>query len=376
LTPLSSVLLCAALTATSGRVFDDADADGLADPGERGLPGVVVSDGLALALSGADGVYRLEAPASRHVFVVTPDDRRAVGGWYRPVAERVDFALAADPSPAEWRFAHLSDTHVDSRNVERTRAAFRLARERGAALALVTGDLIKDALRVGEAAAREQFALYAGAVRDAGLPVWSAPGNHDVFGIERDKSGVPQTHPAYGKAMFEETLGPRYHAFNRGGVHFVVLDTIGVDDARYYGFLDAEQLDWIKRELAHVPPGAPIVTFGHIPLRNGTVFAFFSSDELQTVDGRPWYRHVVRNEGALSEIMRGRNWTLALQGHVHKGERLRQWDALGAPRYHTAPAVDRQSWTQAPTGFFVYSVRGGVIDDGELMVIDEAPAAP
>ena len=372
---LPAALLSAAVAATAGVVFDDANADGRQGPGERGLPGIVVSDGGALTVTGSDGAYRLEAPAARPVFVVTPGDRRAVGGWYRARAERVDFGLASEPAPAAWRFAHLSDTHIVAENAGRVRAAFRLARERGAALAIVTGDLIKDALRVGEQTAREQFALYAAAVRDAGLPVWSAPGNHDVFGIERDKSGVPQTHPAYGKAMFEETLGPRYHAFNRGGVHFIVLDTIGVDDMRYHGFLDAEQLDWIRRELAHVPAGAPIVTFGHIPLRNGTVFAFFSSDELHAVGGLPWFRHVVRNERALAEVLKGRNWTLALQGHIHQAERLRQWDPVGAVRYHTAPSVG-QPVPESPAAIFLYNVRGDVIDDGELVAIDETPGTP
>jgi hypothetical protein len=371
-------LLAAALlgAAATGVVFDDADADGRRGAGERGLAGVVVSDGRELTLTDADGAYRLEVPSARYVFVVLPGDRRAVGGWYKAPGPGADFALAPSPQPEEWRFAHLSDTHIHPGNVARARAAFRLAGERGAALALVSGDLIKDALRADERTAREQFGLYSAALREAGLPVWSALGNHDVFGIEREASGVTAAHPAYGKRMFEETLGPRYYAFSRGRVHFLVLDTIGVADTVYYGFLDAEQLDWIRRELAHVAPDAPIVTLGHIPLRNATVNTFYSEDVVLSVGGEPWYRHVVRNGRVLAELLAGRDWTLALQGHAHKSERLRQWEPLGAPRYHTAPAVDLQAWGERPTAIFLYTVRGGVIDDGERVVMDEPRDAP
>jgi hypothetical protein len=40
----------------------------------------VVSDGTTVATTGADRTYTLPAVAARHVFVVTPGDRRAVTG--------------------------------------------------------------------------------------------------------------------------------------------------------------------------------------------------------------------------------------------------------------------------------------------------------
>jgi len=371
---VTSLLLAALLSgaATAGVVFDDANASGRRDPGEGGLAGVVVTDGRSLTVTGADGAYRLDAATGLHVFVVTPGDRHAVDGWYQPRRETQDFALAQSQVGDEWRFAHLSDTHIQAGNAWRTRLAFSLVRQHGAELALVSGDLIKDALRVDEATARGYFALYAQQIREAGLAVWSAPGNHDVFGIERHKSLVPETHPAYGKAMFEQMLGPRYHAFNRGRVHFIVLDTIGIDDINYYGFVDALQLDWIRQDLAHLAPGTPIVTLCHIPLRSGEPATEYADGSLLAVNGQSSFRHVVRNHKALSEILRPHNWTLALQGHMHKGERLRQWDGDGATRYHTAPAVDRQGWAPWPSGMFVYTVRGAAIDDGELVIIDEA----
>ena len=373
MTAALAALLLAGVAAVSGTVYDDANANGRRDPGEAGLGGVAVSDGVAVVASGADGTYRLNS-TGRQVFVVTPGDRRAVGTFYRAPAATLDFGLARSAVPATWRFAHLSDSHVDATNVGRLRDAFALARSRAADLALVSGDLVKDALRVGEAEARAEFGLYAAEAARAGLPVRNVLGNHDVFGIERETSHVAETHPAYGKRMYEAALGPRYYAFNRGRIHFIVLDTIGVDDMWYYGFLDAEQLDWVRKELAFVPAGATVVTVGHIPLRSGSFAREYVAEgpahTLQAVDGRVSFRHIVRNTADLEAILKPYRWTLALQGHSHMGERLRMEDG-GITRFHTAPAVARQDWAPWPTGIVIYAVKDDSIDDGETLVLEE-----
>lgn len=369
MTAVLAALALAGAAAASGTVYDDANANGRRDPGEAGLPGVVVSDGVAVVATDGDGSYRLD-PGGGLVFVVTPGDRRAVGTFYRERASTVDFGLAPFPVPATWRFAHLSDTHVDAGNAGRTRDAFALAHERGAEFALVSGDLVRDALRVGEAEARAQFGVYAAETARAGLTVRSVIGNHDVFGIEREKSHVAETDPAYGKGMYEATLGPRYYAFNRGRVHFLVLDTIGVDDMWYYGFLDADELAWIRKELSFVAPGTTVVTVGHIPLRSGGILRDYVEDgpakTLITVAGRTSFRHTVRNVADLEAMLAPYRWTLALQGHSHLGERLRMEDG-GVTRFHTAPAVARQDWAPWPNGIVVYTVKGDSIDDGETV---------
>lgn len=355
--------LLLALAAVAGLVFDDGNANGRLDAGERGLAGVVVTDGQAVTRTDAAGRYRLDDGAGGLVFVVLPGDRRATTPWYAPRAGSVDFGLAHAPVAATWAFAHLSDTHIQPENVERTRRALALAADRKVDFALVSGDLVKDSLRVGEPRARSLFTLYRDEIGKAAFPVHSSTGNHDVFGIERDKSGVSESNPSYGKALFEEFLGPRYHAFNHGGVHFIVLDSIGVADTLYYGFLDPEQLAWIGREIAFVPAATPIVTLCHIPLRNGGVSADPFGIEMLKVDGEEGLRHVVRNAPALAKQLAGHNWSLALQGHYHTAEQLRQWDE-GAPRYNTAPAIDHPE-PEVRSGFFIYKVTGSEIDAGE-----------
>jgi len=362
------------LGAVNGVVFDDANANGQRDAGERGLAKVVVSDGSAVVATDAEGRYRIADATSHPVFVVLPGDRRPVAAWYAPPRDPLDFALAPSPVGESWRFAHLSDTHIQPENVERTRRALALAASLKVDLALVSGDLVKDSLRVGEVRARSLFTLYAAEMSKAPFPVRSVVGNHDVFGIERDKSGVSETSASYGKALFEEFLGSRFSAFNHGRLHFIVLDTIGVADTHYYGFLDPAQLDWIGREIALLPVDTPIVTICHIPLRNGGVSMLneFAGERLK-VAGMDGFRHVVRNAPALERILAGRPWTLALQGHFHAAERLRNWDQ-GAARYHTAPAVDHPGPAEPRSGLFVYSVRGAEVDDGQLLWLDDEAA--
>ena len=72
--------------------------------------------------------------------------------------------------------------------------------------------------------------------------------------------------------MYHHYLGPDYYSFTRGGVHFVGLNTVDIDDQQYYGHVDSLQLAWLERDLALVPAAMPIVTFDHIP--------FFTTFEL------------------------------------------------------------------------------------------------
>jgi len=110
-----------------------------------------------------------------------------------------------------------------------------------------------------EAEASGYYAQYGGEIARWQVPVWSVPGNHENFGIERDSSHVPATHPLYGRGMYHHYFGPDYYSFTRGGVHFVGLNTVDIDDQRYYGHVDSVQLAWLERDLALVPKDMPIV---------------------------------------------------------------------------------------------------------------------
>ena len=57
-------------------------------------------------------------------------------------------------------FIHASDTHLDEESVPRFWRLREITEERGVDFVLMTGDLIRDALRGSEETARERFELF------------------------------------------------------------------------------------------------------------------------------------------------------------------------------------------------------------------------
>ncbi|HWA41376.1 MAG TPA: metallophosphoesterase, partial [Gemmatimonadales bacterium] len=253
-----------------GVVFDDANGNGALDPGERPLPGVVVSNQLEVVTTDGAGRYQLPASTGAIIFVSVPTDRRPVGPPWRAVAgaDALDFGLRAERQPRSFRFIHASDTHIDTGNVDRVRRFRELADSLAPAFTLLAGDLIRDAMSQQEPRARGYFELFLAEMR-LHAPYWAVPGNHDHFGIIPTRSHVPATHPLYDRGMYRHYLGPEYYSFNYGGVHFIGLDTVQPDDSAYYGGVDSLQLAWLTRDVATLSASTPIVIFAHIPLASG-----------------------------------------------------------------------------------------------------------
>ena len=113
--------------------------------------------------------------------------------------------------------------------------------------------MIKDALRVDEDTARKYYELYLAEINKFTTPVYSAVGNHDIFGIERDKSLVSTEHPLYGKKLYRRYLGPNYYSFNYGGLHFVALDSVDYQNLYYFGGVNSLQLKWLKADFEYLP---------------------------------------------------------------------------------------------------------------------------
>src|SRR5690349_6358199 len=107
----------------TGTVFLDANGNGRRDSGERGVAGVAVSDQDGVAVTDANGVYRLNGSATGIVFVSVPSGHRAVGAFWKTTqlaSREGDFALAATPLLRTFRFVHASDTHISEQSAPRT----------------------------------------------------------------------------------------------------------------------------------------------------------------------------------------------------------------------------------------------------------------
>jgi hypothetical protein len=376
---LVGTALAGAQTTARGVVYLDVNGNGRRDPGEAGVAGVAVSNQHDVARTLGDGTFELSSRPTGIVFVSVPDGHRAVGKFWRGAADAdLEFGLARATVAESWSFVHASDTHIQASAVARTDRLRALVDSLRPALVLISGDLVRDALRVPESEARGYYELFVRERARFTVPVWTVPGNHELFGIERMSSLVSPTHPLYARGMYRHYLGPDYYSFTHGGIHFVALNTVDHDDLWYYGNVDSVQLAWLERDLAAVPADMPVVTFNHIPF-------FTSSESMRGYDdggpaptvirvrGQWQFRHNVANARQALERLWRRPYPLALGGHIHLREKIEYGFGGQATRFEQAAAVVG-GWTDGPisgrSGVTFYRVTRGKIDAGEFVPLD------
>jgi hypothetical protein len=379
----AGLLACAppvlAQAAVSGSVYEDRNGNGRRDAGERGLARVAVSNQVDVVVTDTSGAFGLTGAGTGVVFVSVPDGFRSSGRFWQPVgAGQISFGLM--PTPAgEFAFIHASDTHIQPSAVVRFDRLRTVVDSVSPAFLLITGDLVRDALRVGEAEATGYYELFGREAARIPVPVWTVPGNHELFGIERTRSGVSADHRLYNRGMYRQYLGPDYYSFNAGGVHFVGLNTADTSDQWYYGHVDSTQLEWLERDLSVVPPNVPVVTFNHIPFVSAKMALDGYTDEppaptIIRVGGKDQYRHVASNLDELLTVIGDRPFPLALGGHLHTRERIEfGTDGRAPTRFEQTAAVvgpAGPSWLGMASGVTVYRVRAGTISAGEFVRLD------
>jgi hypothetical protein len=118
------------------------------------------------------------------------------------------------------------------------------------AFVLWTGDSIYGSDEtVGEAEA--EYDAFLGLAAHAALPVYSAPGNHEIF----DRPDLA--------ALYETKMGRLYGSFDYGNTHIIALNT---EEIGSKGSLGKEQMDWLKQDLTANRKAKHILVFMHHPL--------------------------------------------------------------------------------------------------------------
>jgi predicted MPP superfamily phosphohydrolase len=380
-----SLLVCfssRAVTVT-GIVFGDTNGNGTKDKNETGIKGVAVSDQVNVVVTDANGGYQLlDSKGFGVVFISTPMGYKPVKSYYQKVdasssTVQADFALTKITSPTQFKFIHASDTHISDKSLDRF-TKFRAAVDSVKPdFVVVTGDLVRDALRVPEKEATSLYEMYKTESQKISQPVWSAPGNHEIFGIERHLSLISQQHPLYGRKMFRHYLGPDYYSFNYGGFHFVALNSLEFEDLWYYGSIDSVQREWLKKDLATIPPSMPVITFQHVPFISGelSISGFTANGPGRTLElerGELKFRHVVSNAHEIILILRSHPFPLALGGHHHTRQLFFLETDGQQTRFEQAAAivgpVEGEGF-KMPSGITVYNVKDGKVDDGTFVKI-------
>ncbi len=247
------------------------------------------------------------------------------------------------PAKPGFTFAFLTDIHVQpERNAtEGFKKAISKVNELKPDFVITGGDLVMDVLAQPIGRADSLYELYAGTIKCFDMPVYNSMGNHEEFGYYRE-SGVDSTHPLYGDRMFEQRLGKRYYTFEYNGWRFYILNSVDEwEEGGYYGYVDQEQILWLKEELAKVDPATPIAISLHIPL----LTVFTQLYEGSTVpNGRGM---VVTNAKEVLDLFREHNLKLVLQGHLHTCEDI----YVEGTHFITGGAVCGRWWQGANRGF-------------------------
>ncbi|MEO6327918.1 MAG: metallophosphoesterase [Ginsengibacter sp.] len=367
----------------TGFVFEDINHNGIKDNNEPGIKGVVVSDQVAVTATLEDGDYRLtRTKGNRIIFISLPDSYQITGSFWQPVDETKEeevcnFPLIKSKTVSSFTFIHASDTHISPASIDRMKKLEMVTDSLKPDLMLITGDLIKDALRVPEHEATSLYDLFKIEKTKLNTTTWCVPGNHEIFGIERHLSLVSTNNPLYGIKMYHLYLGPDYYSFNYGGVHFIGLNSVSFEDLWYYGNIDPVQLDWLKKDIAFVAPQTPVITFQHIPFYSGglSLLPFEDSGPSRTIEqekGVMQYRHIVSNAQAVMAVLSTHNYPLALAGHYHYQQKF-SLAGVQTRFEQTAAVVEAASngIFKMPSGIMIYSVKNGRIDEGKFILFDK-----
>jgi hypothetical protein len=285
----------------------------------RGLARVAVSDGLSVVETGADGTYELLTTVDRDFVMASvpaghaiPRSATGTARFYHPMRTGTDGTMEAS-----FEFAPLpdgDDSHavllladVQTQDVqemgwfhERTVPDVRdtvAALEGRPVLGIACGDIMYDDLSL--------FPEYERAVQRMGVPFFQVVGNHDLDFDAPTDQGSSET--------FSRHFGPRYYSFDRGAVHYVVLDDVFWHGAGYIGYLDADQLTWLAADLARVEHGRPVVVAQHIPS--------LGSEHVRRGEARPRLGTSVANREALYRLLEPYRAHI-LVGHTHEHEHV------------------------------------------------------
>ncbi len=351
---LSMTALC--MTMASAAADAEVLLKGKVEAEGRGLPGVVVSDGRNCAVTDAKGRYELAAmDDSRFVFVSTPSgylpqvEKGTVPVFYKEIKGEgtYDFTLGKNPVDDRKHVCLVqSDVQlISEENLEvydvllDDMMAYRENFKGMDVFGLDCGDIVGDTPAL--------FAPYTKTASQLDMPVYRAIGNHDMDYYGRTFETSYRT--------FEDNFGPACYSFNRGEVHYVVINNnfyIG-RDYFYIGYVDEKTFRWLEQDLSYVPEGSTLIVAMHMPSRLTPDRKPFSYDYGNLADQTV-------NASALHALL-APYATHIISGHMHYNLNICFSDNL---MEHNTAAVCGTWWCTdvcldgTPAGYGVYEIDG------------------
>ena len=257
--------------------------------GDKGLPGVAVSDGFEVVTTDANGVYQMRSKKKHgYVFVSLPSGYEASADGIRPLlykqlsqapqnVERVDFQLKKVDGQDKHTMLVFGDIHLANRNEDQKQFSafvtdvnnYIATHSADKIYGLTLGDMTWDLYWKDNKYGFKEYLADANAIK--GIRIFHTIGNHDhSMYFPGDFDTVTE---------YKQAIAPTYYSFNIGQVHYIVLDNIectnskpasgrtdGAYDRDYECVLVSEQFEWLAKDLALVPKSTPVVITMHAPL--------------------------------------------------------------------------------------------------------------
>lgn len=309
---LPTAALAAPQSAT-GRVFHDANNNEKYDDGEPGLADIRVSNGRDIVKTDAQGRYTLPIDDDTNIFVIKPQgwrtavDANQLPQYYYihkpagspktdypgidptgPLPASVDFPLYQQDEAKQFEVILFTDPQP--RDIKEVEYLYHDI------IADLIGDSAAFGVTLGDIAFNnlETLEPQNEAIGKIGLPWYNVIGNHDLNFDSPTDADSDET--------FHRLFGPNYYSFDYSDVHFIVIDNIywerpdPKERGGYKGRIDDKQLEFIKNDLALLPPDQMVVLLMHIPITD------------------------LQNKGDLFRLIENRPHCISMSGHAHYQE--------------------------------------------------------
>ena len=351
---LSALSTTLAKTSVSGRVLTEG----------KPLAGVPVTDGINIVTTDSKGKYKLESNDDcRYVYITLPSGYKIPMENGTPVlfAEikpdnkgefKHDFDLIPDVTPMDRHLLYVvadPQVYFDPNMAEVGIAADEMRELMNtqytghAAVGIMVGDIVGNIKQV------DHFNPWmVSEINKCGFPFFYVCGNHDI------DTSTSTNEDARG--IFNRYFGPSYYSFNRGKVHYVVLDDVFWTGRNYYGYLPKTQLDWLSQDLALVPEGSTVIVAMHIPC--------YSREARHQEWGNEDPKKILANRQRLFSMLKPYNAHI-MSGHEHYNENYILSDKLYE---HCHAPLSTLFWCApwamdgTPGGYAVYEIDGDKVN--------------
>lgn len=211
---------------------------------------------------------------------------------------KIPRAKAPEVRAKPFTFVQISDTHIGFSKPANPDPIATLRETIAKIKALPTQpDFLVHTGDITHLAKPDQFDQAQQLLSEIGLPIHFVPGEHDMVDGNDPRPYIARFAP--------QAKGSGWYSFDAQGVHFIALVNVVQLGSKGMGTLGADQLAWLKADLAGKSSSTPIVVLSHFPL-----WALFPDWGWGTEDGAT----------ALALLKRFGSVT-ALNGHIHQVQR-------------------------------------------------------